>query len=794
VPGRVHEQGPKGPDHPGPSSLRNGAADADPLSMKRIPIHRKFAFAGAAAALACGLVVPARTPQVVAFEAMAAACVVGIVAGIRSNRPRHAWPWILIATSLTLSALGYLVWLRGSGTGGSSGLSAADALYLPAGVLFVVACLGFIPSWHGKDREVLVDVAIAAIAAAILLWALVVDPQSSTPVPLHQRVVFALYPMTDFAVLAILIRLAFIPHRGRGALWYVLGGFSAMLVASFGYAVVQQTGNFRSAAGALGIVWVLGLVSLATAALHPQMRQLTEPGQTSTALGWGRAMLLGSALLVAPIVLAVKELPEPHLGTAPIAAASAVVAVLVLWRIVRATHARQVAESTLAYRASHDVVTGLPNRDLLLDRIRPALARMARRPGARLVVIFLDLDAFKEINDGFGHQAGDALLVSVAERLKGAVRPGDTVARFGGDEFVVLAEAVETHLGAAAMAERVRGALGEPFRIDDHDVYCTASLGVAVTDRPDASPENLLRNADAAMYRAKERGRDRFEFFDDSMRAAAMERLKLDTDMRRALDRGEFELFYQPLQDIPTGAIVGAESLIRWNHPERGLILPADFIPAAEANGLIVPIGSWVIREALSQADQWRESGSPLAGLGIAVNVAPAQLREPDFVGQVAAMIEQSATPPSQLTVELTESALIDEVASSLGTVQALKDLGVRIALDDFGTGYSSLTYLRRFPVDVVKIDRSFVTGLGEDPEDEAIVAAIIAMSLQLGIDTVAEGVETAQQMAELRNLGCTIAQGYLMARPARARDLQAVCAEFNVAPGPCPVAALALT
>ena len=755
--------------------------------MKRIPLHRTFAFAGAAGAVLCALAVPAGVPQTVAFEAMAAACVAGIVVGIRRNRPRHAWPWILIATSVALSASGYLAWLHENlaHPGVASGLSMADALYLPASLCFVVGCLGFVPSWHGRDREVLLDAGIAGTATAILLWALVIDPQMSTPVPLTERVVVALYPLIGVAVLAILIRLVFIPGRRPVALWFVLGGFAIMLVADLGYAMIQQTGNFDRA-DLLGMLWLFGLVSLATAALHPDMRRLTESGESATTLGWGRAILLGGALLVAPAVLLVREVHEPHLGTTPVAGASAIVAALVLWRIVRATRERQRAESTLAYRASHDAVTGLPNRALLLDRIQTALARMSRQPGSRLVVIFLDLDSFKEVNDGFGHQAGDDLLVSVSKRLQEAIRPGDTVARFGGDEFVVLGEAVETHLGAAAMAERIRGALAEPFDIDDHEVYCTASLGVAVTDRPDASPEDLLHNADAAMYRAKGHGRDRFEFFDASMRVAAMERLQLDTEMRQALERGEFQLHYQPLQHIGTGAIVGVESLIRWNHPERGLLAPKEFIPAAEASGLIVAIGWWVIREALVQAGRWRETDSPLAGIGIAVNVSPAQLREPDFVGGVAAMIQDAGIPPDQVTIELTESALIDEIATSLGTVQALKGLGVRIALDDFGTGYSSLTYLRRFPVDIVKIDQSFVTGLGSNPEDETIVAAIVAMSIELGIDTVAEGVETRQQMAVLRKLGCTIAQGYLMARPTHPRDLEAVCAEFDVAPDAC--------
>jgi diguanylate cyclase (GGDEF)-like protein len=761
--------------------------------MARIAPYRTFALAGSAGAGLCALVVPAGLPQLVAFEAIGAACVMGIIVGIRINRPRHAWPWIFIALSVALTTCGYLV----------SGLyqhflnrlppavSVVDAFYLAGSLCFVAGCIGFVPSWRGRDREVLLDVGIAGTAAAIFLWATVVDPQMFTPVPLAQRLVVILYPLVDVAVLAILSRLAFIPGRRPGALWFVLGGFGSMLVAAVGYATILQTGSFNGSS-LVGMAWLLGLVSLATGALHPKMRRLTEHGETTTTLTWGRGILLGMALLVAPVAVVVKELHEPHLGAAPIAGASVIVAALVLWRIVRGTNERQRAESTLAHRASHDRVTGLPNRDLLLDQLRTALGRLSRT-GSRLEVIYLDLDLFKEVNDGFGHEAGDNLLVSVSERLQKATRPGDTVARLGGDEFVVLAEDVESHLGAAAIAERVREALAEPFAIAGQEVFCTASLGMAVTDRADASPEHLLRDADAAMCRAKELGRDRSEFFDDSMRAAAMEGLKLDAELRRALERGEFELYYQPLLHIGTGAIVGVESLIRWNHPERGLLAPKEFIPAAEASGLIRAIGWWVIREALDQAGRWRETGSPLEGLTVGVNISPTQLRDPDFVDRVAALIEQSGTPAHQLCIELTESALIDDVASSLGTVQALKGLGVRIALDDFGTGYSSLSYLQRFPVDSLKIDISFISGLGKDPEDDVIVAAIVAMAQQLGLNTVAEGVETNEQLDVLRASGCTIAQGYLIARPTRAQDLEAVYAQFNAASEARPVALVEL-
>jgi diguanylate cyclase (GGDEF)-like protein/PAS domain S-box-containing protein len=432
---------------------------------------------------------------------------------------------------------------------------------------------------------------------------------------------------------------------------------------------------------------------------------------------------------------------------------------------------RKAFEHRLAHQATHDPLTGLPNRLLLIDRLEGALAR-ARRHNRRVAVLFLDIDHFKVVNDSLGHGLGDRLLIAIAERLTVALRPGDTVARFGGDEFVVLCEDLVSQQDAIAVAERVDDAVSGPFVIDETEVFVGVSIGIALPDNVDADPETLIRDADAAMYRAKDRGRARWELFDNAMRASAVDRLDIENALRRALERRELRVFYQPLIDLDTGVIDGVEALLRWEHPERGLLLPGDFITVAEETGLIVPIGSWVLDQACRQAQRWQAAADDARPLRVSVNISGRQLGHPRLVDDVAAIMADTGIDPSDVELEITESVLMDDVDMSEETLEQLHRLGVKLAVDDFGTGYSSLSYLRRFPVDVLKVDRSFVDGLGEDPNDSAIVTAIVTLAHTLGLSAVAEGVESALQLAELRMLGCDRAQGYYIARPATGHEV----------------------
>jgi diguanylate cyclase (GGDEF)-like protein/PAS domain S-box-containing protein len=449
---------------------------------------------------------------------------------------------------------------------------------------------------------------------------------------------------------------------------------------------------------------------------------------------------------------------------------------------------RVALEEELRTRAWHDGLTGLANRALLGDRLEHAIARQARTAGP-LSVLFLDLDDFKSLNDTLGHAAGDVVLLGVARRLEGCVRPGDTVARFGGDEFAVLLENAG-QADAERVARRVLSHLAEPFGVLGRDVRVRASVGVAVAaaagDRA-VSVDDLLGNADAAMYVAKTRGKDRFEVFEARMRTAAVERSGLRTDLGWALERGELEVHYQPVIDIAGGSVTGFEALLRWRHPRRGLLLPGAFIDLAEDSGLIVPIGAWVVAQACRQARSWADA-HPGTRLSMAVNVSARQLHDAGLAGAVAGALAESGVDPATLVLEITESVTVADTDATIARLRSLKDLGVGLAIDDFGTGYSSLRYLRRFPVDLLKIDRSFVAGLGRSPEDSAIVSSVIGLAHAFGLGVVAEGVETVEQLEALTLFGCDFAQGFNWRRPAPAveaeRWLEAVLAERSTHPG----------
>jgi diguanylate cyclase (GGDEF)-like protein/PAS domain S-box-containing protein len=423
----------------------------------------------------------------------------------------------------------------------------------------------------------------------------------------------------------------------------------------------------------------------------------------------------------------------------------------------------------VSHRAVHDALTGLPNRVLLADRLGQALAR-SKRTGAGVAALFVDVDRFKLINDSQGHAAGDQLLLTVADRLRRAVRAHDTVARFGGDEFVVVCEDKMAVKQASLVAERIAEVLHDPVVIDGQEIFLTASIGIAVSDGS-GSADSLLRDADAAMYRAKEKGRDRCEFFDATMRTEAVARLETQSALHRAFERDELRVFYQPLVEIRSGELVGVEALLRWAHPQRGLISPTSFIPLAEETGLIVPIGRFVLEEAVAQLARWQEM-APGRQLTVNVNLSARQLRHPELVETVATIIAAHGIDPAALCLELTESTFMEDLAVHRETIAGLRALGVRLAIDDFGTGFSSLTYLKRFPVDMLKIDQAFVRGLGIDAADMSIVESVVDLAHALGLVVVAEGVETGEQAAHLSMLHCDLAQGFHFARPQPPEEL----------------------
>lgn len=430
---------------------------------------------------------------------------------------------------------------------------------------------------------------------------------------------------------------------------------------------------------------------------------------------------------------------------------------------------RKRAEERLHYLAHYDDLTGLPNRVLVTDRIKQAMFEANRH--ARLVgVAFLDLDRFKTINDSLGHGVGDLLLKGVAERLSRCVREGDTVARLAGDEFtLVLADMAHVD-HAAQVARKVLDSLSRPFHIAGHELFTSASLGMTLCPFDDDTVDGLLRNADIAMYRAKDQGGNGYQFYSADMTAKAHERLSLENDMRRALEREEFFLDYQPIVALRDKTVVSLEALVRWRHPQRGLISPAEFIPLAEETGLILQLGEWVLRSAIGECVRLTRAG--FSGMRVAVNLSVHQLQQQELIRLIQGMLTATGAHASQLQLEITESVLMSNVETTASTLNALSDMGVELSLDDFGTGYSSLSYLKRFPIDVLKIDRSFVRDIPNDPDDSAIASAIISMAHNLGIQVVAEGVETEEQLEFLRDHDCDTVQGYYLSRPKPAEEI----------------------
>ena len=438
---------------------------------------------------------------------------------------------------------------------------------------------------------------------------------------------------------------------------------------------------------------------------------------------------------------------------------------------------RKEAEKWLEHRTLHDLLTDLPNRLLLLDRLGHALARTEREGRGQVAVLFIDLERFKVINDSLGHEAGDKLLVAVGERLKGCLRPEDTLARFSGDEFVVLVEDVESPEQAIRVAERIHtDVLESSFVLEGREIYVGTSVGIALGNARTKSAEDLLRNADMAMYRAKREGSG-YSMFDPALYEWAVRRLQLENDLRRAIEGEELVLHYQPIFDLDNQGVWGVEALVRWQHPERGLVMPEEFIPLGEETGLIAPMGRWVLEEACRRTKEWQQSYPRSAPLGVIVNFSATQLRHPDCVRSIEEALTTSGLDTGSLILDVTESTFLDVFENDTLPLKRIEKLGVKIFIDDFGTGYSSLSYLKRLPASALKIDKSFVAGLGEDSEDTAIVRMVVDLAHTLGLESIAEGVENEEQVRLLGGMGCKYAQGYYWQRPCTAEKLEKMLA-----------------
>jgi diguanylate cyclase (GGDEF)-like protein/PAS domain S-box-containing protein len=439
---------------------------------------------------------------------------------------------------------------------------------------------------------------------------------------------------------------------------------------------------------------------------------------------------------------------------------------------------RKLAEQQLHHDAFHDALTGLPNRALFMDHLKLAIARSRRSLTTKFAVLYLDLDRFKVINDSLGHTIGDQLLVGIADRLKKHLRPGDTVARLGGDEFTVLVEDIEDESESVQVAERVQKELSIPFTLSGREVFTTVSMGIAPSSTGYERAEDILRDADTAMYRAKSLGKARYEIFDKAMHARAINLLQMETDMRRALERDEFLLHYQPIVALDNFRLRGFEALVRWQHPERGFISPMDFIPVAEETGMIIQLGEWVMHEACKQMQRWQKIFPVDPPLFISVNLSSKQFSQNTLISSFSNILQETGVKPQTVKLEITESVVMENIDTATDMLRQLRALGVQLAIDDFGTGYSSLSYLHRFPIDTLKIDRSFVTRMSENNENTEIVRTIIVLAQNLGMDVVAEGVETNEQLFLLQKLGCENGQGYFFSKPVNAEGAEKIISE----------------
>jgi len=754
----------------------------------------KYVLGGGLCVVAGYFALPGATSQDAVYQFIGVASVVCILIGIRLHRPEDRLSWYLLAVGGTFFTLGdgaenvYGVILHQS----VPFPSVCDAFYL-AGYPFVFAGVLRLtrnPD-HGTRREDYADAAIVALGALALSWhflmnSYVHDPSLTT---LGKLVILA-YPIMDIALIFVVFRSLLFGASKQMFRKILAAALIAMFVADFTYDLLvlhnsYQTGNPVDA------LFLVNYVLMGVAALHPSIGEMTPVPEPQTpnvyrreSDGRSRIPVVAFAGFIPPTILLVASslgfsVDVPVLSGLCVAV-FALIYLRMMWLIGQITgqtneiavHARALEashrqrdslESDLRHLAFHDELTGLANRALLHDRVEHALAS-APRSGRSVALCFGDLDGFKTVNDTLGHHVGDSVLVRASRLLSSIVRPGDTVARLGGDEFAVLMVDVERPESVVDFAHRIVTVLRDAPDFEGNQVGLSISVGVAFAE-PEKTTEQLLSEADSAMYEAKEKGKNRVEVFQSSMRSRMLERLDLTNGFRWALGRSEFFLQYQPIVSLSDGRLRGFEALVRWSHPGLGVVAPLRFIPIAEETGFIVPLGRWVLVEACEQLAAWSTEGT--GDLNLSVNLSRRQLISPHLADEVQTALALSGIDPHRLILEITESVLMEDPERAAQALARLRDMGIRIAVDDFGTGYSSLSHLQRFPVDILKIDKSFIDPLvTTDPGSSALVTAIIGLAQSLGLDVIAEGIEHESQLHRLVDLGCDKGQGYLMARP----------------------------
>ena len=718
-----------------------------------------------------------KSPQskLVLYNGVGFVSLVLLLAGIYVNRPKPIAPWLWfaggLASFLTADVIYYIIELQ-SGEAGPPFPNLADGFYLAMYPLMIVGLTKMVKEVApGRRRASFIDAGVVGVAMFGTMWVLFVDDFFGGESDVVTLGVSLAYPVMDVALLAVAARLVVTVHLKHPPFAFIVGALGSLAVADTGYQIYLSQGTFKTGLF-IDAFWLMFYVGFSIAALHPTVSRVPPNQEDQDRLTPIQLIVMFVATMSVPLI----DLFWGNLADRVVTiAASAMLFVLILWRVFDLMQTVEKGKDRLRHDAEHDSLTGLANRVRFADRTEAALAKHDR--SNPVAVMFIDLDDFKTVNDSLGHQAGDQLLAEVAARLETVVRDGDTVARFGGDEFAVLLESVVDRRDATEVARRALDALGDPIDLGDRQVRALASIGIAMDYDGTSDVDSIMRNADVAMYLSKARGKDRFEFFEAEMHEEAVERLDLKADLQRALEEKQFKLHYQPIFDLETGKVRLVEALIRWKHPDRGMIQPDRFIALAEENGMIVPIGDWVIREACRQAAQWHKIPG-CEDISVSVNLSMRQLQDDQLINALTNAIAASGISANRLVLEITESMLAIDADQSAGILGQLKTIGVKLAIDDFGTGYSSLSYLKAFPVDAIKIDRSFINELHRSSTSSALVEAVVNLSRALGAYTVAEGIEYSDQAGILRKLGCDRGQGFYYCRPLSGPALTALFRE----------------
>ncbi|MFT7474761.1 MAG: diguanylate cyclase (GGDEF)-like protein [Verrucomicrobiales bacterium] len=704
------------------------------------------------------------TSKLVLYNGVGLLSIALVLLGLRVNKPETLQPWLWFAgglvSFLTADVIYYVLELR-AGEAGPPFPSIADPFYLAMYPLMIIGLTKLVRAVApGRSRASLIDGVVVAVAMFGIIWVLFVDDVVLVEQSFWSLAVSLAYPVVDVALLAVAARLLVTVRLSHPPFALIVVAIAALAIADMAYQIALNSESGFSTGTWIDAFWLTFYIGFAVAALHPALARPTPQHSDEDRLTTIQLVIMFFATLSVPLIDLFWGNAEDRTVTI---AASAALFLMILVRIYDLMKTVEMGKDRLRHDAEHDSLTGLANRVRFAERTEAALANTDKKHP--VAVLFIDLDDFKTVNDSLGHQAGDQLLAEVANRLEGVVRDGDTVARFGGDEFAVLLESAVDRRDAMNVARRALDALGEPIEIGDRDVRALASIGIAMDLEGASDVDTMMRNADVAMYLSKSRGKGRFEFFEDAMHEEAVERLDLKVDLQRALDEDEFLLHYQPIFNLKTGKVDLVEALIRWKHPDRGLVSPDKFISLAEENGLIVPIGNWVIHEACKQAAAWQQIEG-CEDISVSINLSMRQLQDDQLIHALTSAIAATGVTATNLVLEITESMLAIDAEKSVGLLGQLKTIGVKLAIDDFGTGYSSLSYLKAFPVDAIKIDRSFINELHRSSTSSALVEAVVNLSTALGAYTVAEGIEYSDQADILRRLGCDLGQGFYYCRP----------------------------